>query len=906
MKFNSLILIAIFSFFLFSCDSGLKFDNPLENNPDANNQGNSDAEMQDEDSNEQTDTEPTDSEPTDTEPDNPDSTPEQPDNGDSEPDNNDTDDSDSAPDNGDSTPDDDTDTSDSTDDSGNSQPDDTDTTDDTDTSTPDEDEDEPDEESATRTETCSGLPANASWHNGSSITQTFDGNDWYPPATGFYSETAVANECGFKCNQGFFWDGDWGKCFIRPAFGNICTGQTNCYNNSEEITCPTSASANFYGQDAQYAKLGYCYPQNFTLKTNASGENVVVDNYTGLEWQQVLSEETFTWENAITHCENLSYGGYTDWRLPDPIELLPIVNHSKSSPAVDSIYFQISSDAWSSKSHNTTNALSFGSDFGSIWYRKEKTSPLKIMCVRGNKLTKPTFSTSTTNGDVVVKDSITGLIWQKTYVTSKTWQEALKYCEDLTYAGKSDWRVPNKNEQASLLNFEKSIPYSDFPDMPKEKAFWTNSTNAEYEHKTYAWHTNFSYGTNTDKKSISDPYFVVRCVRSERINDPCENHICGSVSHSSGVCVPENAFEYSCACDDGYFWNDEECVNPCNANPCSNLSNSTKVCTPLSPTDYSCGCNSGYGWNGEECIKPLTLGNICTGQTKCYNASTSISCPTSTSANFYGQDAQYRSKCAAQSFKEITAFGQKIVIDKNTGLVWKQSPSSSEYTWENREIHCNELNSSNYGGINTWRVPTSLEILTIADSSKYYPAVITTIFPEMPADAYLWTSEEYTSDLGRRFGTNTGYAGYDLKTNTYKVLCVSGDKMPKGVFASQTISGKVVINDSTTGLMWQKEYATGKTWQQALKYCEDSTYAGYSDWRLPNKNETASLLNHDKSAAPYSNFPDMPTNHFWSSSTVVNLTTNAWNMRLYGGVIDDSYGDDKTGTILVRCVRNAE
>ncbi|MBQ4437576.1 DUF1566 domain-containing protein [bacterium] len=273
----------------------------------------------------------------------------------------------------------------------------------------------------------------------------------------------------------------------------------------------------------------------------------------------MLSEETFTWEDAITHCEDLNYGGYTDWRLPDPIELLPIVNHSKSSPAVDALYFQISSDAWSSKSHNTTNALSFGSDFGTIWYRKEKTSPLKVMCVRGNKLTKLTFTTSTTNGDVVVKDSITGLIWQKTYVTGKTWQEALKYCEDLTYAGKSDWRLPNKNEQASLLNFEKSIPYSDFQDMPKEKAFWTNSTNAEYEHKTYAWHTNFSYGTNTDKKKISDPYFAVRCVRSEKINDPCENHICGSAAHSSGVCIPENAFEYSCACDSGYFWNGTQC-----------------------------------------------------------------------------------------------------------------------------------------------------------------------------------------------------------------------------------------------------------------------------------------------------------------------------------------------------------
>ena len=599
MKFNLLILFTIFSFFLFSCDSGLKFDNPLENNSDANNQGNSDAEMQDEDYDEPTDTDPTDSEPEDTEPDNPDSTQEQPDNGDSEPDNNDTDDSDSAPDNGDSTPDDDTDTADFTDDSDDSEPDESEQTDDGDTSTPDEDDDEQNEEPATRTETCSGLPANASWHNGSSITQTFDGNDWYPPATGFYSETAVANECGFKCNQGYEWNGDWGKCFIKPAFGNICTGQTKCFNNSEEVTCPTSASANFYGQDAQYAKLGYCYPQNFTLKT-VSGNKVVVDNNTGLEWQQVISEETFSWGNAITHCENLSYGGHKDWKLPSPQELLTIANSNRHDPPLDSTYFQISLDLWTSQPYSQDEqiAFSFGASYGYVWWYKNKSTALQAMCVRGNELPKPVFSSSKISGDTIISDSTTGLIWQQTYETSKTWQEALKYCEDLTYAGKNDWRLPNKNELASLLNYDKSSsPYSDFPNMPK-KWFWSSTTSNESNKIPIAWHTNFGntdkiYGTNTESKSgsTSTSSNAVRCVRSERINDPCENHICGSVAHSSGVCVPENAFEYSCACDSGYFWNGTQCkiMPECSASSGTPCKDSTHhlIWSPLASNDMT-------------------------------------------------------------------------------------------------------------------------------------------------------------------------------------------------------------------------------------------------------------------------------------------------------------------------------
>ena len=600
MKFNSLILLAIFSFFLFSCDSGLKFDNPLENNPDANNQGNSDAEMQDEDSDEQTDTDPTDSESEDTEPDNPDSTPEQPDNGDSEPDDTDTNDSDSAPDNGDSTPDEDTDTSDFTDDSGDSEPDDSDSTNDGDTSASDEDDNEPDEEPATRTETCSGLPANASWHNGSSITQTFDGNDWYPPATGFYSETAVANECGFKCNQGYKWNSDWGKCFIRPAFGNICTGQINCYDNGNEIICPTSASADFYGQDAQYAKLGYCYQQNFSIKTNASGQNTVIDNNTGLEWQQVISEETFSWENAITHCEGLNYGGHKDWRLPSPQELLTIANSNKYDPPLDSTYFQISLDLWTSKpySQDAQIAFSFGASYGYVWWYKNKSTAMEVMCVRGNELPEPVFSSSKISGNTIISDLTTGLIWQQTYETSKTWQEALKYCEDLTYAGKNDWRLPNKNELASLLNYDKSSsPYSDFPNMPK-KWFWTSTTSNASDKISTAWHTNFGntdtkYGTNTESKSSSTSISsnAVRCVRSERINDPCENHICGSVAHSSGVCIPENAFEYFCACDDGYFWNGTQCkiMPECSVSsgtPCKDSTNHL-IWSPLASNDMT-------------------------------------------------------------------------------------------------------------------------------------------------------------------------------------------------------------------------------------------------------------------------------------------------------------------------------
>ena len=45
--------------------------------------------------------------------------------------------------------------------------------------------------------------------------------------------------------------------------------------------------------------------------------------------------------------------------------------------------------------------------------------------------------------------------------------------------------------------------------------------------------------------------------------------------------------------------------------------------------------------------------------------------------------------------------------------------------------------------------------------------------------------------------------------------------------------------------MWQKETAPGeKTWQNALKYCDNLNLAGHSDWRLPNVKKLQSLINY--------------------------------------------------------------
>lgn len=116
--------------------------------------------------------------------------------------------------------------------------------------------------------------------------------------------------------------------------------------------------------------------------------------------------------------------------------------------------------------------------------------------------------------------------------------------------------------------------------------------------------------------------------------------------------------------------------------------------------------------------------------------------------------------------------------------------------------------------------------------------------------------------------------------------------------------------------MWQQQhfeenagFVQTSSWQGALSYCENLTHAGYSDWRLPNRNELASLWNLDKTSKPCSDFPNIhvvsPSGYyesFWSSSSIDIYQWDAWTMNFYDGYSDY---EDKTSVIRnVICVRS--
>ncbi len=143
------------------------------------------------------------------------------------------------------------------------------------------------------------------------------------------------------------------------------TGQTKSYDeNGTEVTDGSIKDDGYYqkGVDRSY--------------TRDDTKEIVTDNATGLMWQdnvdvesvkkQWLTDENYntcsndtnssacfdtSGDTAATYCENLTLGGYDDWRLPTQDELKTIVDIGKSDPAIDSAFTNVASAGyWSSSS----------------------------------------------------------------------------------------------------------------------------------------------------------------------------------------------------------------------------------------------------------------------------------------------------------------------------------------------------------------------------------------------------------------------------------------------------------------------------------------------------------------------------------------------------------------------------
>lgn len=129
-----------------------------------------------------------------------------------------------------------------------------------------------------------------------------------------------------------------------------------------------------------------------------NGNGTVTDITTNLMWQQCSDGlsgtgcatgtlSIVTWDNAISYCEGLSLGGFTDWRLPKIKELQSLVDMTRATaPTINITYFpNTQSIYWSSTSYapSTTNAWIVEFGYGYTIGSGYKTNLGYIRCVRG-------------------------------------------------------------------------------------------------------------------------------------------------------------------------------------------------------------------------------------------------------------------------------------------------------------------------------------------------------------------------------------------------------------------------------------------------------------------------------------------------------------------------------------------
>ena len=312
-----------------------------------------------------------------------------------------------------------------------------------------------------------------------------------------------------------------------------------------------------------------------------------------------------------------------------------------------------------------------------------------VMYVRDNEPNIYGENNFRDNGDGTITDLATGLMWmQDDSGYGMEWQDALKYCEDLEYAGHTDWRLPDAKELQSIVD------YTRMPDA-------TDNTTP-----------------STAGAAIDTDFFNITSFTNYNGDEDWGFFWSGTTHQSSngnggwGVYV---AFGRALG-NMGDGWVDVHGAGCQRSDP--------KI---DDGTDYS----EGHGPQGDAIyvynyVRPVrydeTVTNptylvVDTNQSSYWNNRSEISAP-SEGDDFYGQDAQYTANAP-----NYTDNGDGTITDNITGLMWQKSPDTNgdgniladdKYSYDEAVANASACNT---GGYTDWRLPTIKELYSLIQFS---------------------------------------------------------------------------------------------------------------------------------------------------------------------------------------------
>ncbi len=369
------------------------------------------------------------------------------------------------------------------------------------------------------------------------------------------NDAYIGDYCDEGCSEAAF--GTYPDCFIpsradcatRPCFSVPPTGVSSCYNETSVLNCSDiggngpncgdlSADCTnpdalpdgcFCGQDGQYVdnpRTFTCYDASGTETpcanlTTAQEHETVVDSLTGLVWQRTFFS-SFTQTISICASSNDApgYAGFRDWREPSVHELLSLTEASRHNPVVDVVVFPGGTGSfWSSNTRfdDTSLAWSVHMSYGLVSSGSAST-PKDVRCVRGGypageERAGSWLTEHGTPSESTVIDAVSGLEWALTSMSNLTWQASLKYCQDMQYAGYEDWRLPDRHELMSIVDFSTGNPASAISSMVAV-GHW--SSTSHFSSPANAWYVDFEYGNLLS--NAKDQQYYARCVRGFSIS----------------------------------------------------------------------------------------------------------------------------------------------------------------------------------------------------------------------------------------------------------------------------------------------------------------------------------------------------------------------------------------------------
>lgn len=166
----------------------------------------------------------------------------------------------------------------------------------------------------------------------------------------------------------------------------------------------------------------------------------------------------------------------------------------------------------------------------------------EVVCENRNLSVKPTTPTIdfADNGDGTVTHHKTHLMWMRCSL-GQEWDELSRAClgspalytwagglnavldsnRDGGHSGYDDWRLPNKNELASIVErscYSPAINAAVFPQTPTEIWFFSSTPFYTEDHRLrpHVWLVDFTLGSVRPNIKGQEPYAPVRLVRAGR------------------------------------------------------------------------------------------------------------------------------------------------------------------------------------------------------------------------------------------------------------------------------------------------------------------------------------------------------------------------------------------------------